>query len=97
MAWRTRAWRRRLAGLVGWAGLGVLGCGTTPADLSCRSSRDCLDSEICHPDTSVCVELCTTKNDCPGTEEERVCEALSATDSTRICKCRVAVCLPPNN
>ena len=84
--------------MTGAVGLLALACTvTTPADLSCKSNRDCLDSEICHPDTLLCVELCTTKNDCPGKEEDKVCEALSPTNSTRICKCLVDLCLPAGN
>ncbi|WP_207057193.1 hypothetical protein [Corallococcus macrosporus] len=51
----------------------------------CTQDTDCLALEFCHPTAKVCVQTCTTGADCPDTAKQ--CDALSSTDSRRICKC----------
>ncbi|HYO58138.1 hypothetical protein [Archangium sp.] len=53
--------------------------------LTCSTNTDCLESEICHPDAKVCVQTCTTGTDCP--ESAKTCDALSPTNSQKICRC----------
>jgi hypothetical protein len=60
------------------------------ADLSCASDLDCLDSELCHPDEKMCVQLCTTSADCP--ETAKTCAVLSDAVRQKICKCTTQDC-----
>jgi hypothetical protein len=60
------------------------------ADLSCASDMDCLDSEVCHPDTKVCVQLCTTSADCP--ETAKTCAVLNDMSSAKTCQCLAKDC-----
>ncbi|MFY0524024.1 hypothetical protein ACN28I_12925 [Archangium gephyra] len=53
--------------------------------LACTADTDCDTSEICHPNAKMCVQTCTIGDDCP--ESSKTCEAISATNSTKICKC----------
>ncbi|MBX5481951.1 MAG: hypothetical protein IRZ16_08965 [Myxococcaceae bacterium] len=65
----------------------VIACsdGTTPNSIVCSADADCRVGEICHPDAKVCVQTCESGDDCPDASKN--CDALSATDSTKICKC----------
>jgi hypothetical protein len=69
----------------------VTACGTNSVDLSCRGDQDCLDSEICHPDDHVCMQLCIATVDCPKMTDDQSwrCETLS---TTRVCKCQGERC-----
>ncbi|WP_395839115.1 hypothetical protein [Archangium violaceum] len=51
----------------------------------CTTSEDCLPSELCHPTAKVCVQTCRASADCPDTA--KVCDVVSATDSTKVCHC----------
>lgn len=55
--------------------------------LTCSTDADCLENEICHPDAKVCAQTCPSGNgsDCP--DSAKTCEAVSATNTTKICKC----------
>jgi hypothetical protein len=53
--------------------------------LTCSTNADCLESEVCHPNAKVCVQTCTSSADCPNAA--KTCDALSAADTTKICKC----------
>jgi hypothetical protein len=74
---------------LGALGMVLAACGGTH-DLSCSVDRDCLESEVCHPDDRVCVQLCTTSVDCPDTAT--LCEALSDANPVKICKCQGSNC-----
>ncbi len=66
-------------------------------EAGCTTDADCdtTKNEICHPQAQVCVQGCTTSNDCPNSA--KTCEAISATDSTLICKCSTdALCAAEN-
>lgn len=80
---------RRQKRMAMWVALGTMGLMLTGCesayDLRCSSDKDCLESEICHPDELLCVQLCTTVLDCP--DNAKKCEALSTTNTTKICKC----------
>jgi len=78
-------WKRtwRLVAL-GAMGLVQTACGTGTYDLTCSVDKDCLESELCHPDAKVCVQTCTSSADCP---DSRDCSALSPTNTQTICKC----------
>jgi hypothetical protein len=68
---------------LGAMGLVLVACGGEH-DLSCSVDRDCLESEICHPDSRVCVPLCTTSAECPVTAPR--CQPLSSTNPVKICR-----------
>lgn len=70
--------------------LGMTGCAERGDYLECSVDKDCLESEICHPDEKQCVQLCITKANCPDTA--KTCEALSPENPTKICRCRVGAC-----
>ena len=76
---------------LGTLGLLLTACGTGGYDLTCSGPRDCLESELCHPDDKLCVQMCTTVNDCP--EQAERCEALGATNTQKICKCPTQECV----
>lgn len=80
---------RRVA--LGALGLLLTACGTEGYDLTCSGPRDCLDSELCHPDERICVQLCTTIADCPEAAES--CAALSGTNNQKVCKCPTNECV----
>ena len=64
----------------------LTGCpGGGRESLACTEAADCLENEICHPDARVCVQTCSIGDDCP--ESAKTCDAISATNSTKICKC----------
>ena len=95
-----RWWTKVGGGLaLGALSLGAVACQPYQPDLSCRGDRDCLDSEICHPDERVCVQLCTINADCiVRVDLGKVCAPLSDTNSTRICQCPAEGCkqIPPS-
>ncbi|QRK11960.1 hypothetical protein JQX13_19020 [Archangium violaceum] len=70
--------------------LGAMGLALTACkggiDLSCSVDKDCLESELCHPDDKVCMQLCRSTDDCP--ESADTCEALTDTNASRVCKCK---------
>lgn len=56
--------------------------------LECSTDADCDASEICHQGAKVCVQTCTTADDCPDSAKK--CEALGGTGTQSaqlICKC----------
>ncbi len=85
MQLRKGTWRCIVLGALG---LLLTACGSAGYDLSCSGPRDCLESELCHPDEKICVQLCTTLVDCPP-EAER-CEALN---TQKVCKCPTRECV----
>lgn len=79
-------------GLVGLATASVavafLACGGEGGgdDITCTADTDCRVGEICHPDAKVCVQTCTSSDECP--DASKTCAPLVAGDtSTQICKC----------
>jgi hypothetical protein len=88
MQLRKRTWRRVALGALG---LLLTACGTGGYDLTCSGPRDCLESELCHPDDKICVQLCTILANCPS--EAVRCEALSDTNTQKICKCPTKECV----
>lgn len=68
---------------LGAVGMVLVAC-SGEHDLSCSVDRDCLESEICHPDDRVCVALCTTSAECPTTASR--CLPLSTENPVKICK-----------
>lgn len=83
-----RLWRRVALSALG---LMVMGCEADPTYLDCAVDKDCLESEICNPDTMLCVQVCTTSANCPDTA--KTCEALSADNPTKICRCKAGLCM----
>ncbi|WNG43435.1 hypothetical protein F0U60_04475 [Archangium minus] len=55
-------------------------------DLSCSVDKDCLESELCHPDEKVCMQMCRTADDCP--ESADTCEPLTEANTPKVCKCK---------
>lgn len=83
MRFREMTWRLAALSAVG---LMLAACGGTEGyDLACSGAQDCLESELCHPDNQVCVQLCTTLVDCPA--EADSCEAVGGTNNQKICEC----------
>ncbi|MCY1079882.1 hypothetical protein [Archangium lansingense] len=73
---------------LGTMSLVLTGCPDGGRDsLTCTADTDCLDAEICHPDAKVCVQTCPggTSAECP--DSAKICETISATNTTNICKC----------
>jgi hypothetical protein len=95
MRLRKRTWLLVVLGALGM--MQTVACGTGEYDLSCSTDRDCLESEICHPDELLCVQLCTTIADCPATAKS--CVAMSEADesSQKICKCLTEECVNKTN
>jgi hypothetical protein len=80
MQLRSMAWMR-----VALSALGLLGAACDlDMDLSCQSERDCLESELCHPDDQVCVRRCNSANDCFKARPN--CQNLSDLNTPKICK-----------
>jgi hypothetical protein len=77
-------WKRtgRLVAL-GAMGLVQAACGTGTYDLTCSVDKDCLESELCHPDQKLCVQMCTTNAECPA--ETKSCKAISEENPQTIC------------
>jgi Cys-rich repeat protein len=75
------------SGAVLAAALMLVGCGSEGGGgaTSCSTDTECGTGEICHPDAKACVKTCPNGTEC--TDEARTCEAVSATNSTKICKC----------
>lgn len=72
--------------VLGAVSLMLTGCNGGGRDsLTCTADTDCLDGEACHPNAKVCVLTCSIGDDCP--ESAKTCEAISATNATKICKC----------
>jgi hypothetical protein len=72
-------------------------------DEGCSTDSDCdtENGEICHPQAQVCVQSCTTSEDCPASA--KTCEAIDAPadggtgTGTLICKCSTdALCATEN-
>jgi hypothetical protein len=62
-------------------------CGDDEASgpAACTSDAQCEENEICHPAAQACVRACDSGSDCP--DSAKTCDALSATDSRKVCKC----------
>jgi hypothetical protein len=88
MPLRKMTWRLFAPGALG---LLLTACGTEGYDLTCSGPRDCLESELCHPDDKICVQLCISLVDCPP--EADSCEGLSGTNTQKICKCPTKECV----
>lgn len=69
---------------LGAMSMALTGCGGG-RDLTCSADTDCAEAEICHPQAGVCVQTCSTSADCP--ESAKTCDALSSTNTTKICRC----------
>jgi hypothetical protein len=77
---------RKMTLMIAALGLALTACPGGRDDLSCTADTDCSgENEICHPTAQVCVQTCTDTNDCP--DSSKTCEAISATNSQKICKC----------
>jgi hypothetical protein len=64
----------------------MTGCpGDEEGSTTCSIDGDCIDGEICHPTSKVCVATCTAAVDCPSSA--KTCAALSTTDSRMVCQC----------
>jgi hypothetical protein len=64
----------------------MTGCpGEEEGALTCTADGDCLEGEICHPGSKVCVQTCTAGADCPSTA--KTCAAISTSDSRQVCQC----------
>lgn len=86
-----RRWKRTwLLVALGAMGMVQTACGTGVYDLSCSQDKDCLESELCHPDQKQCVQMCTTNAECPA--ESKTCQEISAENSQKICKCLTEEC-----
>ena len=86
--WKRTGWCL----VVGAMGVMLSACGGSgELDLSCSGPMDCLESELCHPDEKICVQLCFSIVECP-TKAER-CEAMSGEDPRKICKCPTKECV----
>ncbi|WP_108075504.1 hypothetical protein [Vitiosangium sp. GDMCC 1.1324] len=77
---------------LGAMGMMLTACGKGGADLSCATDNDCLESELCHPDKKVCVQLCTTNVDCPASA--KTCAAMND-NGQKICQCLSQQCTNP--
>jgi hypothetical protein len=88
MRFREMTWRLAALSAVGMM---LVACGKGGYDLRCSGAEDCLESELCHPEEKVCVQLCITLMDCP-TEADR-CASVSDTNPQRICKCPTQECV----
>jgi hypothetical protein len=76
---------RKMAVLFAALSAVLTGCPEDTKNLTCTDDSECLESEICHPDAKVCVQTCTSSADCPDTA--KTCEAVSASNTQKICKC----------
>jgi hypothetical protein len=76
---------RKMAVLFAALSAVLTGCPEDTKNLTCTDNTQCLESEICHPDAKVCVQTCTSSADCPDTA--KTCEAVSASNTQKICKC----------
>jgi hypothetical protein len=86
-----RRWKRTwLLVALGTMGMMQTACGTGVYDLSCSVNKDCLESEICHPDQKLCVQICTTNAECPA--EAKICKEISETNPQKICNCSTEEC-----
>ncbi|WP_375770933.1 hypothetical protein NR798_08530 [Archangium gephyra] len=85
-----REWMWRLVALSA-VGMGLAACTPGDSSLACSGPDDCLESEVCHPDDRVCVQLCTTRADCPP--KALSCDALSGAEPQRVCKCPTKECV----
>jgi hypothetical protein len=64
----------------------MTGCpGDEEGALTCTTDGDCLEGEVCHPGSKVCVQTCTAGADCPSTA--KTCAAISTSDSRQVCQC----------
>jgi hypothetical protein len=88
MPLRDRTWRLIVLSAVG---MWLSACAPEGSSLACSGPDDCLESELCHPADQVCVQLCTTRADCPPKAVS--CEALSGANPQRVCKCSTKECV----
>lgn len=88
MQLRGRTWWLAALGAVGMM---LTACPTGSSSLACSGPEDCLESELCHPDDQVCVQLCSFQLDCSS--EDARCEVLSPTVPQKICKCPTKECV----
>jgi hypothetical protein len=64
----------------------MTGCpGDEEGSLTCTTDSECLEGEICHTTSKVCVKTCTAAVDCPSSA--KTCAALSTADSRLVCQC----------
>ena len=85
MPLRKMTWRLFAPGALG---LLLTACGTGGYDLTCSGPRDCLESELCHPDEKVCVQTCFSIVDCPP--EATDCKTLN---TQKVCECPTKECV----
>lgn len=84
--------RKTLMMLTALSALSVVmtGCPTDEEDsVTCSLDADCLEGEICHPTSKVCVQTCETPSTCPDSAKAE-CTAVSATVPTKVCKCTLS-------
>lgn len=84
--------RKTLMMLTALSALSVVmtGCpGDEETSLTCTADGDCLDGEICHPGSKVCVKTCTAGSDCPSSA--KTCAAISTSDNRQVCQCSTDV------
>ena len=53
---------------------------------TCKGDKDCDKTEICHPHAGVCVQTCTSGDDCP--QSAKTCDEIMAGEEQKICKCK---------
>ncbi|HEX8825548.1 MAG TPA: hypothetical protein VF794_36905 [Archangium sp.] len=82
MQLRKRAWWLVALSVTGMM---LTACGKSEYDLRCSVDRDCLESELCHPDEKLCVPRCSTVANC--LPPYKLCEPIGPTNSEKICKC----------
>ncbi|WP_225413928.1 hypothetical protein [Stigmatella hybrida] len=54
---------------------------------TCTSDAQCGEDEICNTTAGACVQTCDQASDCP--DSAKICEALSTTNTQKVCKCTV--------
>ncbi|ADO73411.1 hypothetical protein [Stigmatella aurantiaca] len=65
----------------------MVACGGDEEIASCTSDAQCSDNEVCQTAAGVCVQTCEQASDCPDSAKN--CEALSSSDTRKVCKCTV--------
>ena len=88
MPLRERTWRLAALSAVG---LWLAACTPEASSLACSGPDDCLESELCHPEDRLCVQLCLNLAECPP--RAQACEPLSGAEPRKVCKCPTKECV----